>query len=89
MNNTIWKYALETTDVNDVFMPLGAEILCIQIQNGRPCLWTMVDSLEHNGKSRIIETYGTGHPIPVGSRKYIGTYQIISQGLAFHVFEKL
>jgi len=40
---TIWKYPLDVVDSQFVVMPLGAEILTVQIQNEEPYLWTLVD----------------------------------------------
>lgn len=39
----IYKYPIETVDQQQVKMPDGAQILTVQVQNGKPCLWAMVD----------------------------------------------
>lgn len=87
MNKTIWKYELETTDVQKISIPKGAKILCLQIQFGKPCIWVLVDPT-HELESIGIFTYGTGHPIPTEPypHKYIGTYQLKDGMLVFHVF---
>lgn len=88
MFKRIWKYQLHTTDTQNLTMPVGAEILTVQTQNG-PCLWVLVDP-DAEMEKRTIETFGTGHAIPdtpVGERKYIGTYQLHNGALVFHVFE--
>lgn len=87
---TIYKYQLNTADIIDIEMPIDSEILTVQAQHGKPCIWAMVDD---NGKfkTRRFEIYGTGHEIrPLEEykcRKYIGTYQLLGGGLIFHVFE--
>lgn len=32
----IYKFPIETTDVQNIAMPSGAEILCVQVQHGIP-----------------------------------------------------
>lgn len=83
---TIWKYELEVTDKQWVNMPEGAKILTVQIQNGRPCLWAIVNP-KNKPEERVIETYGTGNPFKEFERSYIGTYQLQGGSLVFHVFE--
>lgn len=85
--NTIHKYQLDTIDFQQIDMPKGSEILCIQSQNERPCIWAIVDT-NMPLKKRAFEIYGTGHPISDGlNRKYIGTYQLQNGALVFHCFE--
>lgn len=85
---TIWKYKLETTDEQQILMPVAAEILTVQIQDGEPHLWVMVDDSTIEKEKRYIEIFGTGNPIiSNGPRKYIGTYQLRGGALVFHVFE--
>jgi hypothetical protein len=40
----IYKYTLEVTDEQEVKMPANAQILCVQVQHGRPTLWALVDT---------------------------------------------
>lgn len=70
-------------------MPQGAEILTVQTQYEKPCIWALVDPRAPM-KKVTIETYGTGHNVHEnGYRKYIGTYQLAAGGLIFHCFEWL
>lgn len=87
---TIWKFELKMSSSERVQMPKGAEILCVQTQYGKPCLWALVNPEEKEKVFRIIETCGTGHDIHelrFDFRKYIGTYQLHDGKLVFHVFE--
>ena len=85
----IYKYELDTTDINVVEMPKGGEILCVHTQNDIPYIWVLVDPNETQ-MNRIIETFGTGHPINENDkRRYIGTYQQYNGQLMFHCFELL
>lgn len=68
-------------------MPIGSKVLCVQVQNKVPVLYAEVNT-ELPQIPFSIETYGTGHDIPVAknNRDYIGTYQLYSGSLVFHVF---
>jgi len=90
---TIWKYPLETTDVQTVMMPKGAKPLTVAVQGSQVCLWALVDS-EADPEARDFVIYGTGHPVrdvvkrDVGEvQTYVGTYQLDNGSLVFHVFE--
>lgn len=85
---TIHKLSLNIRDEQEVLLPEDAEILTVQIQNGIPCIWAIVDT-KNDLKHRKIVTIGTGHEISNMGRfqKYIGTYQYDANNLVFHVFE--
>ena len=82
----IYKYTLEVTDEQEVKMPAGAQILCVQVQHGRPTLWALVDP-EKKLEDRRFFVHGTGNPIHSDAKVkcYIGTVQI--NGFVWHVFE--
>lgn len=86
MSKKIFKYQLDTTDIQQIEMPQGAEILCLHTQNVTPCIWALVNPDAPVSK-RTFEIFGTGHNIPEANRKYIGTYQLRSGDLVFHCFE--
>ena len=68
-------------------MPKGAEILTIQIQDGIPCLWALVDP-DQKTESKTIIVLGTGDTISKLDRKeYIGTYQERQGMFVWHAFE--
>ena len=94
---TIWKFPFEITDTQVISMPEGANILTVQVQNGEPCIWAIVNE---SAKliSRKIRVAGTGHTLPqmevnqtslsAGLRVYIGTIQMNGGALIFHVFDE-
>jgi hypothetical protein len=88
---TVFKYPLELKEVQEIEMPKKAEILCIQTQNNKPCIWALV---EPNGieETRIFEIHGTADEIKeLGYPKwrcYIGTFQLNGGTLVFHCFER-
>lgn len=83
---TIWKYPLRTTDAQAINMPAGAELLTIQVQNGEPCVWALVDP-KAPGHFVTLSIYGTGHPVDTHG-EYVGTYQLGDGALVFHVFRE-
>ena len=90
MNKVIWKFPIETKGRQEILMPKGAEILCIQIQQDKPTIWALVEFLPP--EKRIFEVFGTGHNIKSGGdikRDYVGTYQVGDGHLVFHVFERI
>lgn len=86
MSKSIWKFQLHTTGVQTVEMPEDAEILCIQTQNEEPCIWALVQPQNPRVK-RSFAIFGTGHPIPTATGRYIGTYQLRAGSFVFHCFE--
>lgn len=84
----IFKYTLELIGTQIIRMPVDAIILTVQIQNGKPCLWAMIDDRLPADKAYKIDTYGTGHNVSNESGAYIGTYQLAEGALVFHVFGK-
>lgn len=84
MSKTIWKYPLSQMDVIDI--PVGAEILLVDEQDQRVCMWVCVDP-EAEKMSRTFVTYGTGFDFDDTNHKYIGTAKLASGKLILHVFE--
>jgi hypothetical protein len=82
---TIHKYKLHTTR-HEYDMPRNADILCVQVQHGVPCMWALVDD-EAEYEGRVIEVLGTGWEMSadMGRSEYVGTYQT-DGGLVWHVF---
>lgn len=88
---TIWKFPLVIDGEQVVEMPIGAEILTVQMQHGFPFMWALVDP-EAGRESRTIRIIGTGHhfgpPVESLALRYISTIQTDSGLLVWHVFEK-
>ncbi len=87
---TIWKFELKVLDEQKIIVPIGAEILTVQVQYKFPCLWVLVDTTKEK-EERIIQMFGTGHPMPfkegITARKYIGTFLLDENKFVAHVFE--
>lgn len=83
---TVHKYSFAIDDETTIEMPLSAQILCLQLQYGYPCIWALVDTGNPMTQRRFV-TRGTGYPVPERDAAYIGTYQLRDGAIVFHVFE--
>lgn len=86
MMKSIYKYPIEVVDEQEVSMPIGAKILCVQLQYGKPCLWVEVNLDEAVHEKRKVFVHGTGNRYEEHQR-YIGTFQLSNGNFVFHVFE--
>jgi len=78
----IHKYKLEAGPLR---LTKGAEILTIQMQNGFPHIWVLLDN-EAEEDWKVFVIIGTGQEIPEKfDYKYIATYQ--QNTFVWHVFE--
>lgn len=85
----IYKYPVEVADVQTILLPLGAQILTVQEQNGQPYIWAIVNP-ETDSEPRRFRLYGTGYNIETDNvLKYIGTFQLLCGRLVFHLFEEV
>jgi len=82
---TIWKYPLGLARTVHLLMPLGAEVLTVQLQGGVPTLWAIVESDATMG-GRMFIVNGTGNEFHGDEGRYIGTWQ--QDGYVWHLFEE-
>lgn len=81
---TIHKYHLQLEGVQTVDMPLSAEILHVGLDpQGAPCLWAIVET-EMPTDDVTIYIVGTGHPMPTGCSKHLGSF--VQTPFVWHVF---
>lgn len=86
---TIWKYPVKATDRFEVMMPPGAKFLSVQIQDGLPQMWWMIDDEMPAVVTRVLRIIGTGHPIrQVNRLTFYATFQMQNGELVFHLFEE-
>ncbi len=83
--NTVWKFKIPTADIFQISLPIGAVPLSVQVQLGEVVLWCFCNS-ENDTETRRFRLAGTGHPIKEDVN-YIGTFQLASGNLVFHLFE--
>jgi len=80
----IYKYELKIQDRQNITMDWDARLLSVQFQDGKLCLWAMVDT--NSWKShRTIRIVGTGMDFDPDGLVFIGTVQ--QDGFVWHVFE--
>lgn len=60
---TIYKYELEIVDSQTLMLPIAFEVLTVEAQQDRLCLWAMVDPEEKELSPVTIMIKGTGHKI--------------------------
>jgi hypothetical protein len=88
----IWKYTLKFTEVQDLDLPLGAELLTVQAQHGQIVLWAIVDIDEDRKSKRTFVLATNGAPFLPGSwlhrERYLGTFQLNAGSFVGHVFEQ-
>ena len=82
----IYKYQLEVTDEQCVALPKGADLLCVQSQKGKPCLWAIIDDKVVEKEHIQIITHRTGHLTFGNIGRHLGTYQLRGGDLVFHCF---
>lgn len=81
----IYKYQIPVNDLAAIEMPEGAIILTIQMQKSEPFLWALIDP-DAKKSGRYFYLFGTGMEVREGL-KYIGSFQMLSGDLVFHLFE--
>ena len=80
----IYKYNIAIGDF-EVEMQDCATILDVQVQDGVPVMWALIDTNEKMIK-REFTIVGTGHDCQVAPKDYIGTFQMGM--LVWHLFER-
>jgi len=83
--NAVYKYTLTMDDWVTINMPRGAEPLCVQVQDGHPCLWARVDPSAPR-VARNFRIAGTGHDLGSDVGRHIDSFQMANGSLVFHVF---
>lgn len=87
MAMTVWKTVLKPTDVQEIMIPGGAEMLCAREQFEQICVWYRCDP-KNALRRRVIAIVGTGNPAPDGDGRYLGSASLQGGSLIFHVFEQ-
>lgn len=90
MKKVIYKYEIFPDDIVTLDLPFGAEILTVQTQKDKVCLWALV-SPDLSVVKRYFRLAGTGHEIDYSNsnikHEYINTFQLSNGNLVFHLFE--
>lgn len=87
MKKVVYRYKLQITKViQEVVLPLGAQILCIKMENDELCMWALVDPDQTYNEVVKIRCAGTGHEI-TEDVEYIDTVVLLDGELVFHFFK--
>jgi hypothetical protein len=83
----IFKYPIEVKDKQVVSMPRGAQVLSVQMQNGKLTVWALCPAATAVHESRTFHVFGTGHDLPeaADSRTFVATVQ--DGNYVWHIFE--
>jgi hypothetical protein len=87
----ILKYEIPLENDFYIDMPCESRILSFQCQNDKPFIWVMVNE-GSPVKRRYFELHATGHKIKLDrliTHQYIGTIQMLSGELVWHLFNVL
>lgn len=86
---TIYKYTITSANnpssLSGIMMPVGAEILSLQVQDGLICVWALIDKEQNLQEYRVFNIFGTGFGIAVEDKLYIDTIQ--HSGYVWHIYE--
>lgn len=82
MNRTVWKFPLHSAAVT-FEMPVGAAVLYVAMQDGKPTMWAEVNPLLDKVERTFI-IVGTGHPVQPGA-SYVGS--TIDGPFVWHIYE--
>src|SRR5262245_45869118 len=74
-DKVVWKYGLPVEDRTTINMPKGSRVLDVGVQDERPVLWALVPDVGAPIVRRVFFVVGTGHPMPGGAGRYVGTFQ--------------
>lgn len=90
--DTIHKYSLQMLDRQEIALPKGTTVLSVGTPQANETsaimLWARVDTMQPKEK-RVFAIIGTGHRMPTGQLRFIGTVFMARGTLVFHVFEVL
>jgi hypothetical protein len=83
----VWKFEVPVRDRFEIEMPVGARLLTVQTQNGRPHLWALVNPHAET-ETRVFWVMGTGHQAAdLDGAEYVGTFQMLGGQYVWHLFE--
>jgi len=83
---TIYKYPVDNLGNITLLLPQNAEILTVQSQGERLCIWAIVDT-EVLVSLRKFCVRATGQPLDGKEGAYIGTFQLLGGEFIGHLFE--
>lgn len=83
---TIHKYQFSIADEVSIKMPERAKILSVQVQDGKPTIWAMVET-DWKREIRTFKVFGTGYQLNGLAFFYTHIATIQLDGFVWHIFE--
>jgi hypothetical protein len=82
----VFKYNIPFADHFTMELPIGAEILKVDMQANDPKMWALVNP-NASPEIRHFRWAGTGHEITEQYLKHIDTFFMYETQLVWHIFE--
>jgi len=83
---TVHKYEFPIADSFSISMPVFAEVLHVEEQYGKPCMWVKVET-DYDFELRKFELRGTGRDLRESVDDYIATFFSKDGELEWHLFD--
>ena len=89
MNSMMLEFDAPWSDITEIRLPKGAQIIAFDEQFEAPRMWAIVDQDEKETELRIFRIVGLRQDLgfPPGNLSYIGTAKFAAGRLVFHLFE--
>lgn len=85
---TIYKYPIAAPFLNELDLPVGAEVISVETVQDVICVYAIVDTDVRETEVHKFWIFGTGHPMPKELKaKFICT--VLQDIYVFHVFEEI
>jgi len=85
MSRSVWKFEIQVDDEFTLRMPKGAEMLHVEVQHDKPCLWALVEPANER-EERTFYVHGTGHPVRPGV-EHVGSFVLMGGSFVGHLFQ--
>jgi hypothetical protein len=84
VTHVVWKFEIPAQPSFTLDMRLGARVLSVQLQDGKPMLWALVDTSQPE-RTFAFRSVPTGLEFDPTGLTFAGTFQPLP-GLVFHLF---
>lgn len=91
MTRKIFKYPLDVTYEQAITLPVGYELLHVDVQREKPMLWALVNEDAKQHQRVIIKCYGTGQELAddLDYLRHIGSILQYNDTAVWHFFEDM
>ena len=83
----ILKFELKALDIQTITMPVAAEILDVQYQQGKLCVWVLAGKQGWSAEGRTFRVAADEVEIPDNPGTYVATVQTSDERYTHHLFE--